>query len=102
MTTTSPGRLSNAGQPPIGDELRSIITAGSHRLPLYLDLSVMRFLEIRRTGCTPQPANFDHGFPALIACTLSDLLPTNGMSGAWSASSMLATSPCRPGRRHDP
>lgn len=35
----------------------------------------MRFLEIRRTNCTPQPADFDHDFPALIARTLSDLTP---------------------------
>ncbi|MEU3050126.1 hypothetical protein ABZ705_27065 [Streptomyces sp. NPDC006984] len=35
----------------------------------------MRFLEIRRTGRTPQPSDFDHDFPALIARTLSDLTP---------------------------
>ena len=35
----------------------------------------MRFLEIRRSGRTPQPADFDHDFPALIARTLSDLTP---------------------------
>lgn len=35
----------------------------------------MRFLEIRRTGHTPQPTDFDHDFPALIARTLSDLTP---------------------------
>ncbi|MGX1885757.1 hypothetical protein [Streptomyces sp. NPDC055287] len=35
----------------------------------------MRFLEIRRTGREPQPADFDHDFPALIARTLSDLPP---------------------------
>ncbi|MGW2393981.1 ATP/GTP-binding protein [Streptomyces lydicamycinicus] len=68
-------RLSSAGQPLIGDELREVITARSHGLPLYLDLSVMRFLEIRRTGRTPEPADFDHDFPALIARTLSDLTP---------------------------
>ncbi|MET9551188.1 hypothetical protein ABZY36_38850 [Streptomyces sp. NPDC006627] len=33
----------------------------------------MRFLEIRRTGRTPQPADFDHDFPSLIARTLSTL-----------------------------
>lgn len=68
-------RLSSASQPLIGDELRAVITARSHGLPLYLDLSVMRFLEIRRTGRTPEPADFDHDFPALIARTLSDLTP---------------------------
>lgn len=68
-------RLSSGGQPLIGEALREVITARSHGLPLYLDLSVMRFLEIRRTGRTPQPADFDHDFPALIARTLSDLTP---------------------------
>ncbi|MFJ6792087.1 ATP/GTP-binding protein [Streptomyces angustmyceticus] len=68
-------RLSSAGQPLIGQELREVITARSHGLPLHLDLSVMRFLEIQRTGRTPQPADFDHDFPALIARTLSDLTP---------------------------
>lgn len=68
-------RLARDGQPLIGDEIRQVITDRSHGLPLYLDLSVMRFLEIRRTGRDPQPADFDHDFPALIARTLSDLTP---------------------------
>ncbi|MGW7134028.1 ATP/GTP-binding protein [Streptomyces bobili] len=66
-------RLTRNGEPLISEEVRRIITGRSHGLPLYLDLSVMRFLEIRRTGRTPQPADFDHDFPALIARTLSDL-----------------------------
>ncbi|MFE6853388.1 hypothetical protein ACFVDH_21685 [Streptomyces sp. NPDC057674] len=52
-----------------------MITTRSHGLPLYLDLSVMRFLELRRTGHTPQPADFEHDFGALIARTLADLTP---------------------------
>jgi hypothetical protein len=44
-------------------------------LPLYLDLAVMRFLELRRTGRTPAPADFEHDFGALIARTLADLTP---------------------------
>ncbi|MFJ9598041.1 ATP/GTP-binding protein [Streptomyces virginiae] len=66
-------RLTRDGQPLISHDIRQIITDRSHGLPLYLDLSVMRFLEIRRAGRTPQPADFDHDFPALIARTLSDL-----------------------------
>ncbi|MGW1533895.1 ATP/GTP-binding protein [Streptomyces aureus] len=66
-------RLSRDGQPLIGPAIRQVITSRSHGLPLYLDLSVMRFLEIRRTGHTPAPTDFDHDFPALIARTLSDL-----------------------------
>ncbi|MFB8183235.1 ATP/GTP-binding protein [Streptomyces sp. NPDC055966] len=68
-------RLSRNGQPLITDDLRAVITARSHGLPLYLDLSVMRLLEIRRTGRTPTPGDFDHDFPALISRTLADLTP---------------------------
>lgn len=67
-------RLTRDGQPLIGERLRTVITGRSHGLPLHLDLSVMRFLEIRRTR-EPQPADIDVDFPALIARTLSDLTP---------------------------
>ncbi|MER6123017.1 ATP/GTP-binding protein [Streptomyces sp. NPDC001795] len=68
-------RLTRDGQPLIGDPIRQVITTRSHGLPLYLDLSVARFLELRRSGRTPQPADFDHDFPALVSRTLSDLTP---------------------------
>ncbi|MER7692855.1 ATP/GTP-binding protein [Streptomyces sp. NPDC097610] len=68
-------RLAHGGQPLISEPVRRVITGRSHGLPLYLDLSVMRFLELRRTGHTPQPADFDHDFPALVSRTLSDLTP---------------------------
>ncbi|WP_309505960.1 ATP/GTP-binding protein [Streptomyces pyxinicus] len=68
-------RLSRDGQPLITGDLRMVITGRSHGLPLYLDLSVMRFLEIRRTGRTPTVGDFDHDFPALISRTLADLTP---------------------------
>ncbi|WP_380286467.1 ATP/GTP-binding protein [Kitasatospora purpeofusca] len=67
-------RLTADGRPLIDDRLRRIITARSHGLPLYLDLAVLRFLEIRRTR-TPEPADFEHDFPALLARTLQDLTP---------------------------
>ncbi|MFG2681279.1 ATP/GTP-binding protein [Streptomyces sp. NPDC048392] len=66
-------RLTQDGQALIGPDIRAVITQRSHGLPLHLDLAVARFLEIRRTGRTPTPADFDHTFPALIARTLSDL-----------------------------
>ncbi|MFE6869578.1 ATP/GTP-binding protein [Kitasatospora sp. NPDC057692] len=66
-------RLTHDGAPLIPADVRAVITARSHGLPLHLDLAVARFLEIRRTGRTPAPADFDHTFPALIARTLSDL-----------------------------
>ncbi|MFJ7250156.1 ATP/GTP-binding protein [Kitasatospora sp. NPDC098652] len=68
-------RLTHDGQPLIPEDVRAVITARSHGLPLHLDLAVARFLEIRRTGRTPAPGDFDHTFPALIARTLSDLTP---------------------------
>ncbi|WP_138894532.1 ATP/GTP-binding protein [Streptomyces chryseus] len=68
-------RLTHDGQPLIGPDIRTVITQRSHGLPLHLDLAVARFLEIRRAGQTPAPADFDHTFPALIARTLSDLTP---------------------------
>ncbi|MFJ5142791.1 ATP/GTP-binding protein [Streptomyces sp. NPDC088707] len=68
-------RLVKDGQPLIGPELRAIITARSHGLPLYLDLSVLRFLELRRAGRTPAPEDFDADFPALITRTVADLTP---------------------------
>ncbi len=66
-------RLTHDGQPLIGPDIRTVITERSHGLPPHLDLAVSRFLEIRRTGRTPTPADFNHTFPALIARTLSDL-----------------------------
>ncbi|MFE2698433.1 hypothetical protein [Streptomyces mirabilis] len=56
-------RLTRDGEPLISEEIRQAITGRSHGLPLYLDLSVMRFLEIRRTGRNPAPADFDHDSP---------------------------------------
>ncbi|GAA1924217.1 ATP/GTP-binding protein [Streptantibioticus ferralitis] len=66
-------RLVAGGQPLIGADIRDVITARSHGLPLHLDLAVSRFLEIRRTGQIPVAADFDCTFPALLARTLSDL-----------------------------
>lgn len=68
-------RLSQGGRPLISDELRHVIAERSHGLPLYLDLAVMRFLQLRRSGRTPVPADFDADFPALISRTLQDLTP---------------------------
>ncbi|MFD4549508.1 hypothetical protein [Streptomyces sp. NPDC058466] len=68
-------RLASDGQPLMSEPVRRVITGRSHGLPLYLDLSVMRFLELRRTGRTPQPADFDHDFHVLVSRTLSDLTP---------------------------
>ncbi|MGW9618736.1 ATP/GTP-binding protein [Streptomyces diastaticus] len=68
-------RLETDGTPLIPAPVRQVITERSHGLPLYLDLAVMRFLELRRTGHTPGPDDFRHDFPALIARTMADLTP---------------------------
>ena len=66
-------RLVKDGQPLIAPELRAVISARSSGLPLYLDLAVLRFLELRRAGRTPVPADFEADFPALLTRTLADL-----------------------------
>ncbi|MFF1631218.1 hypothetical protein [Streptomyces sp. NPDC058272] len=92
-------RLASDGQPLISEPVRRVITGRSHGLPLYLDLSVMRFLELRRTGRTPQPADFDHDFPVLVSRTLSDLTPDERHVLRPSASWTPSTSRSRPGPR---
>ncbi|GCD32899.1 ATP/GTP-binding protein [Streptomyces chrestomyceticus JCM 4735] len=68
-------RLTRDNEPLIGAGLRQVSTRRSHGLPLYLDLAGLRFLEFRRGGRTPEPADFEYDFPALIARTIRDLLP---------------------------
>ncbi|WP_406514555.1 ATP/GTP-binding protein [Streptomyces sp. NBC_00161] len=68
-------RLTRDGQPLIDADLRTVIAERSHGLPLYLDLAVLRFLELRRAGRTPTPADFGTDFPALLTRTLADLTP---------------------------
>ncbi|MGA5198304.1 hypothetical protein [Streptomyces exfoliatus] len=51
-------RLEADGAPLIPAPVHQVIARRSHGLPLYLDLSVMRFLELRRTGRTPEPTDF--------------------------------------------
>ncbi|MFJ1751279.1 ATP/GTP-binding protein [Streptomyces sp. NPDC088116] len=65
-------RLVKDGRPLISPAIRAVITARSQGLPLHLDLAAARFLEIRRTR-EPEPGDFDHTFPALLARVLSDL-----------------------------
>ncbi|WP_369142393.1 ATP/GTP-binding protein [Streptomyces sp. R44] len=68
-------RLTRNSRPLIDAALRQVISDRSHGLPLYLDLAVMRVLQLHRTGRTPTPADFDADFPALISRTLQDLTP---------------------------
>ncbi|QLH19303.1 ATP/GTP-binding protein [Streptomyces sp. Rer75] len=69
-------RLTIAGRPLMDDRTRHMVTANSHGLPLYLDLAVMRFLDLyRRHGRAPEPHEFNLDFPALVARTFRDLSP---------------------------
>jgi hypothetical protein len=70
-------RLTVAGRPLMGERTRHMVTANSHGLPLYLDLAVMRFLDLhRRYGRAPEPHEFNLDFPALVARTFRGLTPS--------------------------
>jgi len=69
-------RLTVDGRPLMDERTRRMVTANSHGLPLYLDLAVMRFLDLyRRYGRAPEPHEFNLDFPALVARTFRDLSP---------------------------
>jgi hypothetical protein len=69
-------RLTVEDRPLIDDPTRGLISANSHGLPLYLDLAVMRFLDLyTRNGRPPTRDEFDLDFPALAARTFRDLTP---------------------------
>jgi hypothetical protein len=69
-------RLTVSGRPLMDDRTRHLITANSHGLPLYLDLAVMRYLDLyRRHDRAPAPGEFNLDFPALVARTFRDLTP---------------------------
>ncbi|WP_123666448.1 ATP/GTP-binding protein [Actinocorallia herbida] len=58
----------------IGEEIRRVLVRRSGGLPLYLDLAVMRFLDLHeRTGNAPAVDEFDAEFPALLARIFRDL-----------------------------
>ena len=69
-------RLVRGGGPVIPAEVRHEIAERSHGLPLYLDLAVMRFLDLhQRTSVVPGPEEFRREFPALVARIVRDLTP---------------------------
>ncbi|MFE0421537.1 ATP/GTP-binding protein [Streptomyces sp. NPDC058953] len=69
-------RLTVAGRPLMDGRTRHLVTANSHGLPLYLDLAVMRFLDLyRHHGRAPEPDEFNLDFPALVTRTFRDLTP---------------------------
>lgn len=67
-------RLTVSDRPLMDDRTRHLVIANSHGLPLYLDLAVMRFLDLhRRHGRPPASHEFNFDFPALVARTFRDL-----------------------------
>lgn len=81
-------RLTVQDQPLMNDQTRGVITQRSHGLPLYLDLAVMRFLDLhQRTGKPPAAEEFNYDFPALVARTFRDL--TSGERQVLRAVSLL-------------
>ncbi|MFF9819021.1 ATP/GTP-binding protein [Streptomyces sp. NPDC014006] len=67
-------RLTREGEPVMDRRVRQQVIARSHGLPLYLDLAVMRFLDLyQRSGRQPSVQEFNLDFPALVARTFRDL-----------------------------
>jgi hypothetical protein len=67
-------RLTLDEQPLMTKAVRDLIISRSHGLPLYLDLAVMRFLDLyHQHDQGPDVEEFNHDFPALVARTFRDL-----------------------------
>ena len=67
-------RLTLDARPLMTKAVRDVIVSRSHGLPLYLDLAVMRFLDLyHQQGQAPDVEEFNHDFPALVARTFRDL-----------------------------
>lgn len=67
-------RLTVDGAPLMGEAVRARIVERSQGLPLYLDLAVMRYLELyHRIGHAPDVEEFNYDFPALVSRTFRDL-----------------------------
>jgi hypothetical protein len=81
------GRLIRHGEPAIPASVRGRIVTASHGLPLFLDLSVMRFLSILAQGRAPSLHDFDHAFPGVVARVFRDL--DEGERMALRAASLL-------------
>lgn len=66
-------RLVRHGEPVIPATVRERIVRNANGLPLYLDLSVMRFFNLYQAGHTPLPEDFDDAFPGVVARVFRDL-----------------------------
>lgn len=67
-------RLTQRGEPLMDRSTRQLVIRRSRGLPLYLDLAVMRFLDLyQQHDRHPSPAEFNFDFPALVARTFRDL-----------------------------
>ncbi|MFC7730685.1 hypothetical protein [Actinomadura keratinilytica] len=67
-------RLILGNRPLMDEAVRDTLIRHSRGLPLYLDMAVMRFLDLHeRTGQAPDMSEFDHEFPALVARVFRDL-----------------------------
>ncbi|WP_326600308.1 ATP/GTP-binding protein [Streptomyces sp. NBC_01803] len=67
-------RLTQDGEPLMGHSTRQQVISHSRGLPLYLDLAVMRFLDLyQQRDRHPSPEEFNLDFPALVARTFRDL-----------------------------
>lgn len=68
-------RLRRDGVPMIPALLRGQIARDSDGYPLYLDLAVGRYIQLRESGVEPTVDDFSGGFPALVIRLMRDLNP---------------------------
>ncbi|MEU5216847.1 ATP/GTP-binding protein [Streptomyces sp. NPDC020807] len=66
-------RVRQGGGPAIPEDIRHMIRERSHGLPLYLDLSVMRFIHLSAGPAAPTARDFDASFPAIVSRLFRDL-----------------------------
>jgi hypothetical protein len=66
-------RLQSGDRPVIPEGIRAHIARESEGYPLYLDMAIVRYMQIIGSGAMPGPADFVGGFPGLISRVLRDL-----------------------------
>jgi hypothetical protein len=68
-------RLITKDDAAIPDPVRQVIIDAAGGLPLYLDLSAVRFAQLTASGTPPAPADFGHPFPEVVMNLMRDLEP---------------------------
>lgn len=66
-------RLTVNGEPAIPEDIRAQIVRSAKGMPLYLDLSVLRFVSLTGRQQKPELSDFEITFPSLVARVFRDL-----------------------------